>query len=59
MSKKQQERKEKKRKERVKAKLLRRRMNMREQRKLEKELDKLRKSQEEKIVPIRKKSNDN
>lgn len=58
MSKKQQERKEKKRKQRVKAKLLKRRMMMREQRKLEKELDKIKKSQEEKITPIRKESND-
>lgn len=59
MSKKQQERKEKNRAKKVKAKLLRRRMNMREQRKLEKELDKLRKSQEEKLVPIRKNTDDN
>lgn len=59
MSKKQQQRKEKKRKERVKAKLLRRRTAMREHRKLEKELDKLRRSQEEKITPIRKNSDDN
>lgn len=59
MSKKQQERKERNRAKKVKAKLLKRRTNIREQRKLEKELDKLRRSQEEKLIPIRKITDDN
>ena len=59
MSKKQQQRKEKKRKERVKAKLLRRRTAMREQRKLEKELNSIKRLQEEKLTPIRKNTDDN
>ena len=58
MSKKQQERKEQNRKKRVKAKLLKRRTLMREQRKLENELEKLKKMQEPKLTPIRKETND-
>lgn len=59
MNDKQKQRKERKRKEKVKAKLLRRRTLMREGRKLEKELWKLKKEQEPKLTPLRKNTNDN
>lgn len=57
-SKKQKERKKNKRKELVKQKLLRRRNAIREHSKLEKELEELKRSQEDKIVPYRKKIDD-
>lgn len=56
--KKQKERKIQKRKKKVKEKLLRRKTAMRAYRKLDKELEYLKKLQEEKIEPIRKQSND-
>lgn len=56
--KKQKERKIQKRKKKVKEKLLRRKTAMRTYRKLDKELEYLKKLQEEKIEPIRKQSND-
>lgn len=59
MSKKQKERKEQNRKKKVKAKLLRRRTAMREHRKLERELEKIKISQSEKLIPIRKVTDDN
>lgn len=52
--KKQQERKKQDRKKRVKEKLLRRRTAMREHRKLEKELEDIKRLQEEKLEPFRK-----
>jgi hypothetical protein len=59
MSEKHKKRKEKRRKENIKRKLLHNRLLAREERKLEKELWKLKRSQEEKLVPIRKEKNDN
>lgn len=56
--KKQKERKARKRKEEVKSKLLRRRKLIRESKKLENELWKLKKSQEEKLIPFRKEKDD-
>jgi predicted nucleic acid-binding Zn-ribbon protein len=56
--KKQKERKLQKRKKNVEKKLLRRRTSMRAYKKLEKELEDLKRLQEEKLVPIRKSSND-
>jgi hypothetical protein len=52
--KKQKERKEQNRKKRVKEKILRRRTAMRAHRKLEKELEDIKRLQEEKIEPFRK-----
>jgi hypothetical protein len=52
--KKQKERKAQDRKKRVKEKLLRRRTAIRAHRKLEKELEDLKRLQEEKIEPFRK-----
>jgi len=52
--KKQKERKEQNRKKRVKEKILRRRTAMRTHRKLEKELEDIKRLQEEKIEPFRK-----
>jgi predicted nucleic acid-binding Zn-ribbon protein len=56
--KKQKERKIQKRKKKVKEKLLRRKTAMRAYRKLDRELEYLKKLQEEKIEPIRKQIND-
>lgn len=56
--KKQKERKLQKRKKNVEKKLLRRRTSMRAHKKLEKELEDLKRLQEEKLVPIRKSTND-
>ena len=58
MNKKQKERKDQKRKERAKKRVLARRKILRTTRKLEKELEDIKKLQEPKIDPIRKDSND-
>jgi hypothetical protein len=58
MSEKHKQRKAKRRKENIKRKLLKQRMLMREERKLENEIWKLKKSLEPKLEPIRKVKND-
>lgn len=58
MNKKQKERKEQKRKERAKKRVLARRKFLRTTRKLDEELEQLKKLQEPKIDPIRKDPND-
>lgn len=58
MNKKQKERKDQKRKERAKKRVLARRKFLRTTRKLEEELEQLKKLQEPKIDPIRKESDD-
>lgn len=59
MNKKQKERKDKKRKEKARSRVLARRKILREQNKLEKELEQLKLSQEPKIVPYRKEKDAN
>jgi hypothetical protein len=58
MNNKQKQRKDQKRKERAKKRVLARRNFLRTTRKLEEELEQIKKMQEEKIEPIRKQSND-
>lgn len=59
MSEKHKKRKAKRRKQNIKRKLLNNRLLSQQERKLERELWKLKRSQEEKLVPIRKEKNDN
>jgi hypothetical protein len=59
MSEKHKKRKAKKRQKNIQKKLLRDRLLGRQERKLEKELWKLKKDTEPKLVPIRKVKNDN
>lgn len=58
MNKKQKERKDQKRKERAKKRVLARRNFLRNTKKTEAELEKIKKLQEPKIDPIRKESDD-
>lgn len=59
MNKKQKERKDQKRKERAKKRVLARRNFLRNTRKVEAELEEIKKLQEPKIDPIRKDTDDN
>ena len=58
MNNKQKQSKDQKRKERAKKRVIARRNFLRKSRKLEEELEQIKKMQEEKIEPIRKEPND-
>jgi hypothetical protein len=58
MNNRQKQRKDQKRKKRAKKRVLARRNFLRATRKLDEELEQIKKMQEEKIEPIRKQSND-